>query len=618
LEREGRVGQEAKYRFNWSTPVALSPHDPDILYIAGNYLFRSMDEGHNWEIISPDLTRCDASKLRREPTAGERRVVIDYCTICTVSESPCEKGVLWTGSDDGLIHVSRDNGGTWANVTPEEMPDWALTQIDASPHYPGHAYLAATSHRTDDFRPYVFKTTDYGATWEPIAAGIPEDDFVRVIREDLVRPGLLYAGTEAGVYVSLDDGVNWQSLQLNLPAAAVHDLALKERDLVAATHGRGLWILDDLSPLQQMTGEILEKDVHLFEPRSVYRLTRQAYGLHSLLCMYHNFAAQNPPAGIIVTYYLRDEPAGGATLALLDAQGQEIRTYSTRAEDRTNAPAGPIHYELRGHGLTLASRVTGVKEPGVMWGPLTWPEAEPRDTLPAAAGLNRFVVDTLYPGSFPLPGAGPTWLTSPLAPPGTYYVRLTVGDRRWTEAVQILKDPRVSASQADLEAQFALMVQIRDNVSDIHRVVVGIRELRKQLEAWRHILRDGGSGAQARQAAGDLMHKLAEVEGGLIQTRLGPDFGEERTWFLSPGLDQRLGSLGYAVARSDNAPATKMYELFDDLSQRIHRQLERLQNVLQADLKEFNDAVGESKPPTVTPSAILGQVLARHLGEDAD
>ena len=324
LDADADGDETLKYRFNWTVPIVLSPHDPQVLYVAANVVFRSTDEGGSWDVISPDLTRNDQGKLAAlgNSITGESGVVNDYCTISSIAESPCEPGVLWTGSDDGLIHVSRDNGVTWANVTPTGLAEWASTSVEPSAHDRGGAYVAATLHQLDDFRPYIFRTADYGQSWTAITSGIPDDQFIRVIREDPARRGLLYAGAEAGIYVSFDAGAAWQSFQLNLPVVAIYDLLVKDGDLIAATHGRSLWILDDLTPLHQLSDAILEQPTHLFAPRPVYRLTRQVYGLASLLTLYASYAADNPPAGVVVTYYLKERPAGAVTLALLDMRNR--------------------------------------------------------------------------------------------------------------------------------------------------------------------------------------------------------------------------------------------------------------------------------------------------------
>ncbi|HKV43307.1 MAG TPA: glycosyl hydrolase, partial [bacterium] len=271
----GYGAESLKYRFQWTFPIVISPHDPRILYATGNRVFRTANEGASWDVISPDLTRNDRSKLVPSggPVTRDNVGTEYYCTIFAFAESPLQAGVLWAGSDDGLIHCSRDGGTTWQNATPVSLPEWALISIiEPSPHDPGTAYVAATRYKLDDLHPYLLKTHDYGKTWHPIVRGIPEDLVTRAIREDPARRGLLYAGTERGVFFTLDDGAQWHPLQNNLPVVPIHDLVVKDDDLVVATHGRSFWILDDLSPLRQITEEIARAGVHLFRPRAATRL----------------------------------------------------------------------------------------------------------------------------------------------------------------------------------------------------------------------------------------------------------------------------------------------------------------------------------------------------------
>ena len=266
---------EMKYRFQWTYPIQFSPHNPDVLYVAGNVVFKSSDQGSSWEPISPDLTRNDASKLQVSggPVTKDTSGAETYCTVFAFVESQHEPGVYWAGSDDGLVHVSRDSGQTWNNVTPTGLPAWSLvTMIEISPHDPASAYLSATRYKLDEPRPMFFKTSDYGQTWMQINDGIPEGDISRVIREDPGRRGLLYAGTESGAHVSFNDGVSWQPLQSNLPTVPVYDLLVKDDDLVAATHGRAFWVLDDVNQLRQISGGLGDGDVHLLKPRATVRL----------------------------------------------------------------------------------------------------------------------------------------------------------------------------------------------------------------------------------------------------------------------------------------------------------------------------------------------------------
>src|SRR5581483_4168321 len=382
-----------------------------------------------------------------------------YCTIFAFVESPLKRGLFWAGSDDGLVHVSQDGGETWNNVTPPTLPEWALISIiEASPHDPATAYVAATCYKQDNFKPYLFKTNDYGQTWTEIVTGIPDNDFTRVIREDPSRRELLFAGTETGIYVSFDDGAHWQSLRLNLPVVPIHDLVIKGDDLIVATHGRSFWVLDDISPLRQVNDEVREARVHLFEPRPTTRfLTSFSYGSPSTsgknftyLGPFHVVyrqqetatgekvkryldAGQNPPDGVIIHYFLREQPQEELTLTFLDASGNIIKTFSSE--------------EKKGQTHVDGDKGTGKEEE----------KKEPR--VPKAAGANRFVWNMRYPNPIGIEGdkESEEIMKGPQVPPGVYQVQLKLGEQSYTQSFEVRKDPRVTASQEDLQQQFDLL-----------------------------------------------------------------------------------------------------------------------------------------------------------------
>ncbi len=498
----GWGAKDLKYRFQWTFPICFSPHDPNVLYTTGNLVFRSTDEGTSWEPISPDLTRNDPSK--GEPSGGpitkDSTGAENYCTIFAFAESPHERGVFWAGSDDGLIHISRDGGANWANVTPPDLPEWAtVCTIEPSPHDPATVYVAATRYKLDDTRPYLYKTNDYGATWHAISGGIPGDDFTRVIREDPARRGLLYAGTETGVYVSFDDGAAWQPLQMNLPAVPIHDLVVKDNDLVAATHGRSFWILDDLTPLHQLGGEVAEAPVHLFAPRPTYRVlpamgadwfegTLGSKNYATALGVPATFvqakkpngepvrifldAGKSAPDGVIVTYFLKEKPEAEVTLTFLDAAGQTIKRFSSKTAEKAT-PAVPVG-------------ASGMEEE---------PEEPAEDKEPRApveAGVNRFIWNMRYQeghkvtqGKTTLSGAA-----GPLAAPGAYQVQLQVGEQVSTQPFEIRQDPRSPATQADLDQQFALLIKLRDKLSATNDALTQSRHVRRQAREWARRVAD--------------------------------------------------------------------------------------------------------------------------------
>ncbi len=605
----GWGAKDQKYRFQWTAPIVLSPHDPNILYVTGNLVFRSTNEGHSWEIISPDLTRNDITRM--EPSGGpitkDNTGAEYYGTVFAFAESPIQRGLFWAGSDDGLIHISQNNGETWENVTPRELPEWALiSNIEPSPHDPATAYVAATSYKLDDFQPYLFKTNDYGETWTRITTGIRANNFTRVIREDPVRRGLLYAGTETGVYVSFDDGGHWQALQLNLPVVPVHDLAIKDNDLIAATHGRSFWILDDVTPLRQVGEQVQNAPVHLFKPRPTIRyITNWGFVRTPAAGKFYRMiggklvttqreqkpggepvsrnldAGQNPPNGVIVTYYLKAKPEGELKLTFLDAQGKEIKTFSGNVVG--TLPGGQVSRFIEGPTLAVAQ-----KDP----------------PLPSVAGANRFVWDMRYPEAKKVDGyvAGESAVVGPAAPPGTYQVRLTVGDHSYSESFAIHKDPRVSATQADLEAQFELQLKIRDKLSETHDAINMLRNMQRQIEDWMQRTQERQDHEAIGKASESLKEKLTSIEDELVQSRAK---SRQDTLNFPVKLNARLANLAGVVASADAAPTRQAYELFEDLVARIDVQLRRLQELIDTDVAAFNRLMRESDVPALIPITTL-------------
>jgi len=596
----GWGAKDQKYRFQWTAPTVLSPHDPNILYTTGNYVFRSTDEGNSWQILSPDLTRNDVTTLEASggPLTKDNTGAEYYGTIFAFAESPLERGLFWAGSDDGLIHISRDGGETWQNVTPKELPEWALISIiEPSPHDPATAYVAATRYKLDDFQPYLFKTHDYGQTWTKIVTGIDAHDFTRVIREDPVRQGLLYAGTETGIHVSFDDGEHWQSLQLNLPVVPIHDLVVKDTDLVVATHGRSFWILDDITPLRQISDKVQSSPAHLFPPRPGIRFKSiggfsqvPASGLFYRKSGVATIAARrrqkpngetvdeflnagrNPPDGVIVTYYLKEQPEGEVKLSFLDANEREIRSFSSEEKAEELSPA-----EISGTAKAKELRI------------------------PKEAGTNRFVWDIRYPGPAKVDGfmGGDNVLVGPAVPPGTYQTRLTIGDQVYTESFEIQKDPRVSATQADLEAQCALLLRIRDRLTETHQSIKSIRDMRRQIEEWERRTQGQKEYERIAEAGKALKEKLSAIEEELIQVKAKV---RQDTLNHPAKLNVKLAGLTGVVASADAAPTKQAYELFEDLSTRIQVQLQRLQELIDTDVKAFNTLIREAEMLAVTPS----------------
>ena len=558
----GRPAADLKYRFQWTAPIVFSPVDPTALYAAGNVLFKSTDQGQSWQVISPDLTRNDKTKQGPNggPLTGDNSSADFYCTIFTVAPSRLEKDTIWTGSDDGLVQLTRDGGKTWTNVTPKQMPEWTRVNIiEASPHAPGTAYVAAMRYQSDDFKPYIYRTTDYGGTWTELGRGIPNMAFVRVVREDPARKGLLYAGTETGVYVSFDDGTTWQPLQLNLPIVPVTDLEIHGSDLVASTQGRAFWILDDLSPLRQWNEQVTASAVHLFQPRETYRVRTGGGGGAAAA------VGQNPPGGVVVWYYLKEAPAGGVTIEVVDHTGKTIRSFKSRensagAESVRSAFGGPT---------------------------------SPRVIVPTDAGLNRFEWDMRYPDA-----SGPPQGTilfggsvrGPQAVPGTYRVRVTADGKTLTQPFEIKKDPRLSTTPEDFDKQFELLTRIQERLSAAHDAIAEIIAVRADLRA--SIARAARTSAASSIATPGqaLDASLASVQDELVQMNIRN--GNDVLTYPAK-LNNLIAALAPVVAATDTAPTAQSYEVFKDLSERLDRQLGRLKQILERDVPAFNKLVEE-------------------------
>jgi photosystem II stability/assembly factor-like uncharacterized protein len=573
----GAGAESMKYRFQWTFPIITSVHDK-ALYVAGNHVFKSTNRGMSWEMMSPDLTRNDKSKLGPSggPITKDNTGVEYYCTIFTLAESPVKAGVWWAGSDDGLIHVTQDGMKSWQNVTPKELGEWTrVSLIDASPHDAGTAYVAAKRYQLDDFRPYIYKTTDYGKTWKKIVKGIPENVFVHAVREDPNRKGLLYAGTERGVYVSFDDGENWQSLQLNLPVVPIHDLMVQKRemDLVVATHGRSFWILDDLTPLYQLTDDVAKADVHLFKPRATYRM-RGGGGFGG--GGGRASVGRNPANGVVVYYYLKNKPRDEVKLEFLQEDGTVIRSFSSRAERQDGE--GP--------------QATQAEEFGFGFG------AGAQQRVPADSGMNRFVWNMRYPDATTLPGlilwAGTT--AGPVAVPGNYQVRLTVGGKSWTQPFEIKKDPRLATTQEDYQAQFDLLIKIRDKVSAAHEAVNTIREVRKQAEDLIKRLQGQPSAKAVSDAFKVLNDQMTPVEEEIVQVKIKSN---QDALNYPIKLNNKLAALTVIVASMDARPTKQSYEVFEDLSAKLDVQLAKYREIMAKGLPEFNNKVKALDLPAV-------------------
>ncbi|MEQ8766317.1 MAG: glycosyl hydrolase [Planctomycetota bacterium] len=544
---------DLKYRFQWNFPIFFSPHDPNTLYAAAQVLFRSKDEGQTWEAISPDLTRNDKSKqgssgglITQDNTSVEY-----YGTIFAAAESPIASGVLWTGSDDGLVHVSMDDGQSWKNVTPPEMPEWTMiNSLEPHPTEKAGLYFAGTRYKLDDFEPYLYRTLDWGETWTRIDAGIDRSEFTRVVRADPERPGLLYTGTERGVWVSFDDGGAWTALQGDLPIVPVTDLAVKDGELIAATQGRGFWILSELDVVRGFSEDVTAKDVHLFEPQPIWRVSggRRRGG---------SGAGENPPAGVALRYHLSEVPAADTpvSITILDGAGVPIREFTRKPEK------------------------------GGEKGPKIWGDDD--RVLEPEAGLNRFEWDLRYPSAEGFDGMV-LWngnLDGPRALPGKYQARLVVGDTEQVVAFEIRPNPLSSATADDLQAQFDFIVSVRDKLTEIHRTLRGIRDVKSELSKWESRLEGQDGAGEVRSDIEALKEKLSEAEKALYQTQ---NKSRQDPLNFPIRLNDKLAGVGGQASFGDFRPTRASYQVRDELFTAIDEQLAIVRRAWREDLPALN------------------------------
>ena len=550
----GHGGADVKYRFQWTAPIVVSPHDAKVVYHAGNVLFRTADGGQTWTAISPDLTRNDKSKQQWAggPITGDNTGVETYCTIFAVAESPKQKDLIWAGSDDGLVHVTRDGGKTWKNVTGAMagFPEWGtVSLIEASPFDAGTAYVVVDAHRMDDMRPYLYKTTDFGASWKRLDGKLAQDVYLHAVREDPKKKGQLYLGTERGVMYSSDDGVTWQSLQLNLPTVAVHDLVVKDDDLLVGTHGRSIWILDDVTPFREATPSLLGSAVHLFKPRETYRWYYSGG-------MRDRAAGQNPPRGAVITYFLKDKPKEVA-IEIRDAQKRLVRRYTSVAEPAAGADDN---------------------------------EPEPKPVLNLDPGVQRAVWDLRWSGADRIRNAKIDWgnpAYGPVAVPGTYTVTLTVDGRSATAPLVVKPDPRAQISQADLEAQQAFALEVRDAFSRITANVNRLRAVSDQLKARNAALEGHAPAAPLVKASEAALTKIAAFEEEIHNPRalvvydiLAMKGGAKLYSRLSPLID--------FVTDGDGAPTQGAREVFADQKRELEQWEGRVKQFLASDVATLN------------------------------
>jgi photosystem II stability/assembly factor-like uncharacterized protein len=579
----GHGASAYKQRFAWTYPIVISPHDPGTLYVGGDRVFKSTDDGQSWEAISPDLTRADPTTL--EPTGGPvNRDAVGaeiYATIYAFAESPHQAGLLWAGTDDGRLHLSKDGGGDWQEITPPDLPEWTMiSSIELSPFDAATVYVAATRYKLDDYRPYLYVTRDFGAHWSRIDTGIPEDDFTRVIRADPERQGLLYAGTETGLYVSFDDGAHWQRSQMNLPVAPIHDILIKGSDLIAGTHGRSIWILDDLSPLRAVAEGVPDGEPYLFTPRDTPRvlpgidfgddvagstnylsIRPGAYTMETTAdcetVRTYLDVGENPPSGVVITYRLVAVPEEPISLVIRDANGEEIRTLSSRKADDP-----PQAKELR---------------------------------VPARAGWNRFVWDMRHNPAAKIEGTDPAAknaIPGPIVAPGEYTVTLTIGETELTQPFRLVKPENIPAPQSDLDAQHDLLVRIHRQIDRATTTINRMRDLRIQLDGWAKRTRDRDGGAEVTTAAETLRDAVLEREKMLLVPDLRSNW---EAYNHGVRLLDKLVALSSDVALGDYRPTDVSDEVLSDLQTRLDEEIAAFDQLLADDLPAFNRQLAKAK-----------------------
>ncbi|MCY3834328.1 MAG: glycosyl hydrolase [Chloroflexi bacterium] len=586
----GEAAADLKYRFAWTYPIVFSPHDADTLYIGGNQIMKSTDEGHSWRAISPDLTRADPATLQITggPINRDGAGAEVYATVFALAESPHQPGLLWAGSDDGLAHISQDNGETWEDITPAELPEWSMiSMLELSPHDPATCYLAAIRYKLDDYAPYLFKTSDYGQTWARINDGIRDDDFTRVIRCDPERRGLLYAGTETGLYISFDDGANWQRFQLNLPVTPIHDLLVKNGDLIAATHGRSFWILDDLSRLHQLSKDLQGQSALLLKPRDTPRILESIDARRlvdqpgktyqsstGIMAAYtHTYtpenviqrefldSGENLPRGLHISYYLEAKPAGKITLRIADAEGDLLREFTSMDEaDRRKQKAKP--------------------DRSIVY-------------LTAQAGWNRFVWDLRLPMSPDLNGKDPQFerMPGPTVTPSAYQLSLHVDGQASSQTFNLVKDPSSRASDAELQRQFDLLVEIYRLYSEATETVNAMRRQRDQLKRLAERLAAADEHKDLAAKASALRDQILEIETGILI----PDLPEGWAGRLNQGTDplRRLSALPSVVALGEFPPTEQAYAVYEKLAGVINSRMREFEELRSAAVAEFNRILAE-------------------------
>lgn len=558
----GHGAEGAKYRFQWNFPIFFSPHNPKKLYAASQHLHVSYNAGESWELVSPDLTRNDPTKLGPSggPITKDNTAVEYYCTIFAVAESPYEKDLIMAGSDDGLLHITRDGGKNWTKLSVTGMPEWTLiNSVDFTPHEKGAAYVAATSYKSGDYKPYLFKTKDYGKTWTKITDGIDANHFTRVVRTDLKRQGLLYAGTEFGMYISFDDGASWKPFQLNLPIVPITDLTIKNDNLIAATQGRSFWLIDDLTPLHQLNSTVATSDFHLYKPMPSYRMNGGQGGFRSP----SKTEGKNHPGGVMIHYYLKDTTKTVASLEILEMNGKLIKKFATKPDKKTK-----------------------------------------EEQLKIKPGMNRHIWNMRYADAEGFDGLI-MWaasLTGPKAVPGTYKAKLTVNGKSTETEFEIVKDPRTSGSVADIKAQFDFSIAVRDKLSDTHKAIKKIRTAREQINRVTEPMKGKDEMKDVTDMAKSILDDMKKIEEALYQTKNRS--GQDPLNF-PVRLNNKLAALGSEVDGSDYKPTEQVKTVYNEITEKINEQLNQLNKVMTDKVPKFNELVKQKQVSAISVSDVM-------------
>lgn len=551
----GHGAEGAKYRFQWNFPIFFSPHDPTKMYAGSNVLHVTYNGGEKWEIISPDLTRNDPTKLGPSggPITKDNTGVEYYCTIFTAGESPYEKDFIVTGSDDGLVHLTRDGGKKWEKLTIPGLPEWTvLNSVDFDPFVKGGFYIAATSYKSGDYHPYLFKTKDYGKTWTKITDGIDPGHFTRVLRADPKRAGLLYAGTETGMYISFDDGNSWKPFQLNLPIVPITDLTIKNDNLIAATQGRSFWLIDDLTPLHQLNDAVASSDVTLFKPMPSYRMA----GGFSFRVPKNE--GKNHPGGVMIHYYLKDTTKAQVSLEIMENNGKLIKKYATKPDKKAK-----------------------------------------EEMLRVKPGANRFVWNMRYPDAESFDGlimwAGS--VVGPKAMPGTYKAKLTVNGKSQETEFEILKDPRTSGTLADIQQQFQFLIEVRDKLTETNLAVKRIRTSREQINRVIDPMKGKEDMKDVTDLAKSILDDMKKIEEALYQTknRSGQD-----PLNYPVRLNNKLAALAGEADGGDYRPTQQVKAVQQEITGKIDEQLQQLNVIFKNQLPKLNELVKQKQINPVT------------------